>query len=151
MHWRPTCYYPYRIDSVCIARASCVPLFSPSQPPCSYLLLALNSRDKSHISCQKFNPHFLLVQWLSLCTSSPPLWDFYIFLYSFVPFFLFPCAFMPLPFSTLTPFFLFLLPLFQDVSAFRSVLESWQSWNGTTSLEKSQRLLEFEVLTIAFQ
>lgn len=51
----------------------------------------------------------------------------------------------PLPLS------LFLFPLFQDVAAFRSVLERWLSWNGTTSLEKSQRLLEFEVLMITFQ
>ena len=57
-----------------------------------------------------------------------------------MPFCLFPCVFMPLPFTTLIPFFFFFHSLFDDVSAFRSVLESWQSWNRTISLEKKVKI-----------
>lgn len=67
------------------------------------------------------------------------------------------CAFFPFP---LYPYatsvhhshdFLFLSPPFQDVSTFISASESCQSLNETTSLEKSQRLLEFEVFIMTFQ
>lgn len=148
MHWRVNCYCFNGRNPFWITRAaSCIPLIFPSQPPCVALASYPEFRQQISHFFQNFISQFSLVQW-QVFLYVFPFYHSKIFIY-FSSFAVFPFTLTYPLLTTLTHFLLSSFPLLGG-NAFRSVLESWQNWNGIISLEKSQRLLKFDVLMITF-